>query len=103
VIAFSYLIPRRHIPYITDLDGPEAATLGPILARCTSALREATGTTFVFANIFGERVAHLHVNLAPHSPGDALQGGRRMVAEDAPLIGAAELREAADRLSLLLA
>ncbi len=46
--------------------GPEAATLGSVLARVTRALRTVTGADLVFVNIFGERVAHLHVNLAPH-------------------------------------
>ncbi|MFD0593291.1 HIT family protein [Catellatospora coxensis] len=45
VAGFAHLEPRRHIPYITDLAGPEAATLGPVLARATAAVREATGPT----------------------------------------------------------
>ena len=35
VPGFAHLECRRHIPAITDLDGPEAATFGPALARAT--------------------------------------------------------------------
>lgn len=39
VPGYSYLNARRHIPHITDLDGPEAMTLGSVLARVTRVLR----------------------------------------------------------------
>ena len=32
--GFSYLEPIRHISYIHELDGEEAASFGPVLARC---------------------------------------------------------------------
>lgn len=73
--GFSHLEPRRHIPFITDLDGPEAVTLGAVLARVTHALRVAAGTDKTYVYVFGDRVPHLHFNLAPHSDGDALRGG----------------------------
>jgi diadenosine tetraphosphate (Ap4A) HIT family hydrolase len=72
VAGFAYLEPKRHIRYITELDGPEAATFGPALARSTSALKEAAGAEVVYAYIFGDGVPHLHVHLAPHRAGDAL-------------------------------
>lgn len=75
VAGFAHLEPHRHIPYITDLDGPEAVTFGPVLARATSVLREATGADLTYAYVFGDRVPHLHVNLAPHVDGDVLVGG----------------------------
>ena len=37
VPGFAYLEPKRHVPYVTDLDGAEAATFGAVLARCTRA------------------------------------------------------------------
>jgi diadenosine tetraphosphate (Ap4A) HIT family hydrolase len=83
VAGFSHLESRRHIPHITDLDGPESATVGAALARVTSALRAATGAELVYVYVFGERVAHLHFNLAPHHPGDALVGGPGLVHADA--------------------
>lgn len=75
VVGFAHLEPHRHIPFITDLDGAEAATLGLVLARTTAALRAATGAEKVYVYVFGDRVPHLHFNLAAHRPGDALAGG----------------------------
>src|SRR3982750_2850748 len=74
VAGFAHLEPHRHIPYVTDLDGREAETFGPILARAAAALREASGAELTYAYVFGERVPHLHVNLAPHTAGGALVG-----------------------------
>jgi diadenosine tetraphosphate (Ap4A) HIT family hydrolase len=70
--GFAYLEPKRHIPHITDLDGDEAATTGAVLARVTTALREASGAELVWVYVFGGGIAHLHVHLAPHREGDAL-------------------------------
>jgi diadenosine tetraphosphate (Ap4A) HIT family hydrolase len=72
VAGFAYLEPKRHVPYITDLDGAEAASFGPALARCTRTLREVTGADVVYVYIFGDGIPHLHVHLAPHRKGDAL-------------------------------
>lgn len=86
VAGFAHLESKRHIPFITDLDGEEAATLGPVLARATSGIRDAMGADKVYVYVFGDRVPHLHFNLAPHYEGDALVGGRGLVsAEAAPL------------------
>ena len=38
ILALSYLEPKRHIPYITDLDDEEARTFGSVLARLTHVL-----------------------------------------------------------------
>jgi diadenosine tetraphosphate (Ap4A) HIT family hydrolase len=76
VSGFSYLEPLRHIPHITDLDGPEAADLGATLRRVTSALQVVTDAELIYVAVFGERNPHLHFNLAPHRAGDALTGGR---------------------------
>jgi len=70
VAGFAYLEPKRHIRYINELDGPEAATFGPALARSTNALKGTTDAEVVYVYIFGDGVPHLH--LAPHRPGDAL-------------------------------
>lgn len=51
--GFSYLEPKRHIPHLTDLDGPEAQTFGPVLARVTTAIREATGAELIYVYVFG--------------------------------------------------
>jgi diadenosine tetraphosphate (Ap4A) HIT family hydrolase len=71
-LGFSYLEPRRHIAHIEDLDGDEAKTLGSVVARCSRALKQATNAQRVYVYIFGGGIPHLHVHLAPHSEGDAL-------------------------------
>ena len=83
VVGFAHLEPRRHIPFITDLDGPEAASLGAVLAFATAAIKRATGADKVYVYVFGDRVPHLHFNLAPHRPGDALTGGAGLIQPDA--------------------
>src|SRR5437867_11315124 len=70
--GFSYLEPKRHIADIAGLDGPEAASLGTVLARVTSALKAETGAELVYVYVFGGGVPHLHLHLAPHAAGDAL-------------------------------
>jgi diadenosine tetraphosphate (Ap4A) HIT family hydrolase len=72
VPGFAYLEPRRHIPHLEDLSGDEAATLGPVLAAASRALRVATDGELVYVYVFGGGIAHLHLHLAPHRPGDAL-------------------------------
>lgn len=103
VVGFSYLEPKRHIPHVTDLDGDEATTLGPVLARITRALVEETGAELVYVNVFGERVPHLHVNLAPHRAGDPLTGGAGMVSGEPPQQPAHTLRKVAQALAGRLA
>src|SRR5579863_3767648 len=49
--GFSYLEPLRHIRYVHELDGEESATFGPVLARCTAALKEATSAELVYVYI----------------------------------------------------
>jgi len=67
-LGFAYLEPIRHIPYLADLDDPEAATFGPVIARASAALREASGAALVYAYVFGGGIPHLHVHLAPNKP-----------------------------------
>ncbi len=72
VAGFSYLEPKRHVPHITDLEGEEARTLGTVLALVTRALREATEAELIYVYVFGGGIPHLHMHLAPHRSGDAL-------------------------------
>jgi diadenosine tetraphosphate (Ap4A) HIT family hydrolase len=67
-LGFAYLEPIRHIPHLADLDGPEAATFGPAIAKASAALREASGAGLVYAYLFGGGIPHLHVHLAPNAP-----------------------------------
>lgn len=113
VAGFAYLEPLRHIPFITELDGAEAASFGPAIARCTRTLREVTGADVVYAYIFGDGVPHLHVHLAPHRAGDALNdqmirgelieeklpsGMTRFTSVEFPPLPRAELEEIAERV-----
>ena len=72
VLAFAYLEPKRHITDITALDGEEARTFGEVLARVSEALRNETDADLVYVYVFGGGIPHLHVHLAPHHAGDAL-------------------------------
>jgi diadenosine tetraphosphate (Ap4A) HIT family hydrolase len=72
VPGFAYLEPKRHIPSIADLDGEEARTFGPVLAHVTNGLRAETDAEQVYIYVFGGGVPHLHLHLAPHRAGDAL-------------------------------
>ena len=115
--GFSYLEPRRHIPHITDLDGAEAGSLGPVLAHCSAALKQATECEHIYIYVFGGGVPHLHLHLAPHVEGDALsanmlrgevettttaQGTTAIVSKDFPSIDQGELRRVAQRVADLL-
>jgi diadenosine tetraphosphate (Ap4A) HIT family hydrolase len=82
IAGFAHLETRRHVPFITDLDGPVAATVGPVLARVTRVLREAAGAEKTYVYVFGDRIPHLHFNLAPHRDGDGLRGGRGLLDHD---------------------
>ncbi|MGH2501486.1 MAG: HIT family protein [Ktedonobacterales bacterium] len=116
--GFSYLEPKRHITDISQLDGPEAATLGSTLARVTAALRDMTQVERVYIYVFGDEVAHLHLHLAPHRPGDALNdqmirgeltteklpsGATLIASRDYPPLPEAELRAVAERVRQRLA
>jgi len=102
VPGYSFLNSKRHIPYLTDLDGDEAATLGPVLARITRAIRAATGASLVYLHVFGDGAAHFHMHLVPHRPGDALN--TQVVREDAGNdASVADLAGVADQLARVLA
>ena len=115
--GFGYLEPKRHIPHITDLDGEEAATFGATIARVSSALKAAADAELVWVYVFGGGIAHLHVHLAPHRTGDALNativrgelvmephpsGASRMVSREFAELPADEIAAVAERARALL-
>jgi len=102
VVGFGHLEPHRHIPFITDLDGAEAATCGAVLARASAAVRAATGADKVYVYVFGDRVPHLHFNLAPHHLGDALIGGSGLIQPGARQADPAAHEAAATAIELAL-
>lgn len=118
VAGFSYLEPKRHIPHITDLEGAEARTFGSVLAMASAALKKATAAEVVYLYIFGDGVPHLHVHLAPHHTGDALNdqmirgdiveeklpsGITRFFSPEFPALPRPRLAETASRVRELLA
>ena len=115
--GFAYLEPKRHIPHITDLDGEEAATFGPVVARVASALKAAASAELVYVYIFGGGIPHLHLHLGPHREGDALStaiirgdisyepmpsGAQRIVSRDFPELPAEESSAVIERTRSLL-
>jgi diadenosine tetraphosphate (Ap4A) HIT family hydrolase len=66
-------------------------------------IKQESGAELVYVNVFGERVAHLHFNIAPHRPGDPLCGGPGMVHKDATPLPEAELRPVIKRVEARLA
>jgi diadenosine tetraphosphate (Ap4A) HIT family hydrolase len=101
VPGYSFLNPRRHVPYITDLDGDEAATLGAVLAHVTSVLRFTTGASLVYLHVFGDGAGHFHIHLVPHTTGDTLS--TQVVRDEAPDASVEALRDAAERIARALA
>jgi diadenosine tetraphosphate (Ap4A) HIT family hydrolase len=117
VPGFSFLEPKRHIPYLEELDGDEATTFGGVLARAVAALKEAAAAERVYIYVFGGGIPHLHVHLAPHTEGDALSatilggeietkpgpgGTTLLLAKDFPVPPRSAMREVAERAKELL-
>lgn len=59
------LKPRRHVEHLAELTEPEAAALGPLIARVSSAVMRALEAEKVYACSFGEVVRHVHWYLIP--------------------------------------
>ncbi len=78
-------------------------TVGAVLARVTRVLKQSTGSELVYVNVFGERVAHLHFNLAPHTRGDALTGGPGMLASGAAIPEQSVLTAVSERIRTAMA
>jgi diadenosine tetraphosphate (Ap4A) HIT family hydrolase len=98
------LEPKRHVPYITDLDGREARTLGIVLGRTSRVLKEVTGAELVYVLVFGGHIPHLHLHLSPAVPsGPPIGDLFDRIAREAPLLPESELRSIAARLRRRLA
>lgn len=83
------------------------------MAASTRVLKEVTGAEIVYVYIFGGGIPHLHVHLAPHRAGDALNdqmikgeiveeklpsGMTRFESKDFPPLPREQLLEIADRV-----
>jgi diadenosine tetraphosphate (Ap4A) HIT family hydrolase len=117
-LGFGYLEPIRHIPYLADLDGPEATAFGPLVAKASAVLREATGAPLVYAFVYGGGVPHLHVHLAPNIPDGVLStmlitgvveehklpsGATEILSKDHPDLPEEELETVIERARELMA
>ena len=89
-----------------------------MIARCTSALKEATGCELVYVYVFGGGIPHLHLHLAPHLEGDPLNdallrgqfesrklasGATAMISKDFEALPEDDLRSVADEVARLMA
>jgi diadenosine tetraphosphate (Ap4A) HIT family hydrolase len=70
--GFCYLELKRHIPDTSALDGEAAHTLGRVMSQVTAILMKETAAEQVYVYIFGGGIDHLHIHLAPHREGEAL-------------------------------
>jgi len=61
------VIPTRHVEALDELEPSEAAQLGDILHRASTALREAVGCEKAYFVFFAEQegFSHLHVHVIP--------------------------------------
>jgi diadenosine tetraphosphate (Ap4A) HIT family hydrolase len=85
IAGYCYLSTRRHISDISDLDGGEQECFGAVVARTSSAIKQATGADHICVYVLGDGVDHLHLHLAPRrgstSPlvDDPIKGARHRV------------------------
>jgi diadenosine tetraphosphate (Ap4A) HIT family hydrolase len=58
---------RRHVQALDELDPAEAASLGPLLAAATSALRAVVGCERTYLVLFAEKpeFRHVHLHVVP--------------------------------------
>ncbi len=64
------VVPTRHVTALHELEPAEATTLGGLLARASTALREVVGCQKTYTMLFAEAegFGHLHVHLVPRMP-----------------------------------
>ena len=65
VPGWLFLGMRRHAEGPMAMDGDEAATYGPTVARLTGAVQEATGAPRVYVIAYGELYPHWHCLVSP--------------------------------------
>jgi histidine triad (HIT) family protein len=71
------VIPRAHVPTMSELDSQTSAALFAAAQRVAAAMPAALGCggTFVaINNVISQSVPHLHVHVVPRSKGDGLRG-----------------------------
>jgi histidine triad (HIT) family protein len=71
------VVPRRHVPTLTELQDEELAPLLGEVRLVAAALVTALGCDGTFVannNVVSQSVAHLHVHVVPRRRGDGLRG-----------------------------
>ena len=63
------VVPTRHVTALEDMTAEEVEPLGPLLRRCSLALRSTTGSLKSYLMFFAEGpgFAHLHIHVVPRS------------------------------------
>jgi diadenosine tetraphosphate (Ap4A) HIT family hydrolase len=104
-LGYLFVEPRRHVLELGALDADEAASVGRLVARASSALQTSEGAEHVYLAVIGHGVKHLHVHLLPRYPGTPPQFWWTRVDEwpGAPRGGASEVAALAERLRSALA
>jgi histidine triad (HIT) family protein len=59
------LVPREHVDYLFDLEGPHYQSLWGCARYLANPLRQATGADRIGVAVEGYGVPHLHVHLVP--------------------------------------
>jgi histidine triad (HIT) family protein len=59
------LVPREHIDYLFDLEGPRYGNLWDCARKLAIPLKQATGADRIGVAVEGYGVPHLHVHLVP--------------------------------------
>ena len=95
------VVPRDHIPTLTDLPADELGPYLEVVQRVAAALpaaMDAVGTFVAANNVVSQSVPHLHFHVVPRRPKDGLRGffwPRGRYADDAEAADvAARLRSA---------
>lgn len=93
--------PRRHVAGLGLLTDDEGARLGVVVNRASAALRSELGAEHVYAFVFGDSVAHLHIHLVPRYPGTPRQfwGTELRRWPEAPTVDPNEMRALCNRLA----
>lgn len=71
------LVPRTHVPTLSDLSGPLVGPLfanARLLARAVEQALGADGSFVALNNRVSQSVPHLHVHVVPRRQGDGLRG-----------------------------
>jgi len=96
------VIPRRHVPWWHDLDGPETADLFALARETAQRIMRVFQPEFVSMYARGRRIPHTHLFLVPTRQGEpfdrhfnALEGFQEAARELASLQGPEALAEAA--------